>query len=279
MNNDLTIRFRHDIRSIDSRKVRGSADSEYRCASGNVYTLLYIVNGELLLKYDEISEPTVVGSDYAAIVAPPGTKRIACYPGPDSGFYVLEFQVAANAQSKISGAMITPCIGSVVNREGMLDFFRQHMREASSPVPSQQVLDCIASAVLSLVAESVSEEPTPNEAVPTRTADVIATQVDSFIASRFTSTIDTIDISRHLCYNTEYLERTYRQVRGMSVMSAIQRRRVHEACALLVDDANRSIGEVAKLCGYSERLFFARAFKRVMGTTPSRFRRTTGTFR
>jgi AraC-like DNA-binding protein len=60
---------------------------------------------------------------------------------------------------------------------------------------------------------------------------------------------------------------------GESIQSWIRRMRLREAAALLRTTGLR-VSEVAQLVGYSDPLYFSRAFRRAYGVAPSRFAQT-----
>ena len=66
----------------------------------------------------------------------------------------------------------------------------------------------------------------------------------------------------------------FRRQTGFSPIDFLIRLRVQHACRLL-DTTGLSVGEVAEQAGYTDPYYFTRCFRRVMGTTPRLYRRTT----
>lgn len=66
----------------------------------------------------------------------------------------------------------------------------------------------------------------------------------------------------------------FRRQTGFAPIDFLIRLRVQHACRLL-DTTALSVGEVAEQAGYTDPYYFTRCFRRVMGTTPRLYRRTT----
>lgn len=85
--------------------------------------------------------------------------------------------------------------------------------------------------------------------------------------------LDVQTVAAHLGISTEYLRRAYHACAGSSCVRAIMTRRIEHARALL-DSTRVSIAEVARRAGFSDPAYFARQFKRLVGITPSQYRRS-----
>jgi AraC-like DNA-binding protein len=67
----------------------------------------------------------------------------------------------------------------------------------------------------------------------------------------------------------------FRESVGLSPLDYVTRWRMFRAGALL-RQGNRSIAEISVIVGYENESAFAKAFKRVTGTTPGAYRREGG---
>lgn len=65
----------------------------------------------------------------------------------------------------------------------------------------------------------------------------------------------------------------FRKQTGYSPIDFLIRQRVHRACRLL-DTTDASISAIAGEVGYEDPYYFARCFRRIVGTSPSEYRRT-----
>ncbi|HYW82299.1 MAG TPA: helix-turn-helix transcriptional regulator [Spirochaetia bacterium] len=100
----------------------------------------------------------------------------------------------------------------------------------------------------------------------------IASRVDAFVAAHYHETISSPDIAAELRYNPDYLERAYRQERGMSIREAIHTRRINEARAQLLLLRQQGVAQIAAMCGYTDAGYFRRLFKRATHMTPHGYR-------
>jgi AraC-like DNA-binding protein len=80
------------------------------------------------------------------------------------------------------------------------------------------------------------------------------------------------DVAQHLRLNADYLNRSFRRARGMTISEYIKRRRLREARSLLIE-GRLSVAEVAGSCGFSELSYFRRLFRAAEGVSPADFRR------
>jgi YesN/AraC family two-component response regulator len=81
-------------------------------------------------------------------------------------------------------------------------------------------------------------------------------------------------IAANLGYNKEYMSRCFSQEIGMSVTRYLQTLRIDKARELLLE-TDYDINYISRLLGYRDVTHFIRTFKRYLGTTPEKFRRTS----
>lgn len=81
-------------------------------------------------------------------------------------------------------------------------------------------------------------------------------------------------IGEHYCepdFNLSHLSTVFKQTTGNNLISYVTELRLEKARELL-SDMQYSISEVAALSGYSDAKYFAKLFKKKMGSTPSEYR-------
>ena len=79
------------------------------------------------------------------------------------------------------------------------------------------------------------------------------------------------DVAKHFGYNAEYLSHLFIKLGGMPLKQYILRFRMDSA-NLLLSDTNLSIADIARSIGYEDAHNFSRAYKKVMGISPSDYR-------
>lgn len=67
-------------------------------------------------------------------------------------------------------------------------------------------------------------------------------------------------------------QKIFKEIYGLSPAQYRARHRIHEGCYLLTN-TDKSIAEIAGLCGYDNPCKFSAAFKRYIGCTPSHYQR------
>ena len=110
---------------------------------------------------------------------------------------------------------------------------------------------------------------TPVATDPHRAARLAARYINDNLARK----ISVEEIAAHVHLSPRHLERRFAQFAGVSPSGFIETTRLERARALL-RSSDRSVKEIAALCGYANVHYFTRAFSRHMGTTPAAFRRT-----
>lgn len=79
------------------------------------------------------------------------------------------------------------------------------------------------------------------------------------------------DMAEHFGYNAKYLSHLFIKLGGTPLKQFILRCRMENA-SLLLTDTNLSIADIAQRTGYDDAHNFSRAYKKVMGVSPSDYR-------
>lgn len=103
-----------------------------------------------------------------------------------------------------------------------------------------------------------------------RTDEVIRL-VKEFVQDNLTRPISLRDIADHLGMSTYHLSHLFSRGSGFKLSEYLTHERMHEASRLL-GDARVRISEAAYAVGYTDPNYFAKAFRRYFGVSPSRYR-------
>ena len=98
----------------------------------------------------------------------------------------------------------------------------------------------------------------------------LATAVD-VARRRYAEPIEVADLAAAADMTVGQLERTARRVLGLSPKQLVMRFRLEEGLRLLTT-TDLALIDVAQRCGYYDQSAFSRHFRRVVGTTPARYR-------
>lgn len=96
-------------------------------------------------------------------------------------------------------------------------------------------------------------------------------EIQRYIDEHFTEILSISDIASHFFYSREHVSRLFKKYFRVSVAEYVLRRRINYSCQLM-----RSETKLADICfqaGFSSVPAFIRSFKRVMGMTPSDYRK------
>lgn len=75
-------------------------------------------------------------------------------------------------------------------------------------------------------------------------------------------------------YNTQYMSRLFKKETSLTALEYIQKIRIEKSCDLLVG-TSLTIREIAHQTGYEDIKFFNRVFRKMVGMTPSEYRKTS----
>ena len=71
--------------------------------------------------------------------------------------------------------------------------------------------------------------------------------------------------------STSRYREVFREATGLSPLEYVLRQRIHLACEL-IEQGDLSLSPVSELCGFTDRLYFQRVFKKKMSVTPGEYR-------
>lgn len=86
--------------------------------------------------------------------------------------------------------------------------------------------------------------------------------------------VDLQTIAERLCTTRANLNRQIKALTGSSSSANISEVRIERAQKLLLTERNRSIAEIATLCGIADVSYFIALFKKISGMTPGQWRET-----
>lgn len=93
-----------------------------------------------------------------------------------------------------------------------------------------------------------------------------------FLRAHFTSKISIPELAEQVNLSVSSFERNFKKAYHMTVTEYIRYMRVKEGCDMLSNSRER-IADIAVDCGYCDQSHFHRNFKRVMNTSPSKYRK------
>lgn len=100
----------------------------------------------------------------------------------------------------------------------------------------------------------------------------IAVLAKKYIGENFARKINLTEVSRALCCSKSTLMGTFRRTWGMTVNDYLNEVRLTRACSYLTE-GEKSMGEIARTCGFSDQSYFSKVFCARYGCSPSEYRK------
>ena len=97
-------------------------------------------------------------------------------------------------------------------------------------------------------------------------------ELAGYIEKKITEKISLKDLTEKFGVSTTYLQNSFRAVYGMPVISFIRMQKMQSAARILIH-TQRSIDDIADEFGYVNESKFSAVFKKIMGDTPSIYRK------
>ncbi len=122
----------------------------------------------------------------------------------------------------------------------------------------------VAELLQTLPVHSLAERSSPEPAWLNR--------VDRLLDARYREPIALRELADEAGVHPVHLSRVFKRVRGVSIRSAVHRRRVMDACRLL-QDSRKPLAEIALLTGFYDQSHLCSVVRRVTGLSPRDMRR------
>jgi AraC family transcriptional regulator len=103
-------------------------------------------------------------------------------------------------------------------------------------------------------------------------------RVHEEIRERFAETVSLPDLARSTGVHPVHLAREFRKHYGCTVGEFVRRLRVERACELLLG-SDLPVSEIALACGFFDQSHLSKAFQRLTGVSPARFRESRARLR
>ena len=109
--------------------------------------------------------------------------------------------------------------------------------------------------------------------LPSRKEDYV-NQAIAMIQNSYYKNISVQDICDSIGLERTHFYRIFKEITGISMHQYISSLKIKRACYFLTNSA-LSYSEIAYYCGYTSEQYFSIAFKKILGVSPSSYRRST----
>lgn len=156
------------------------------------------------------------------------------------------------------------------------DELEASVRRAMRQIETERKLEELAAAQPQPEQTETEEEAedAPEEGENSQTALVMA-HVRRYLEDNYMFDLSLDSVGEILHISPAYLSAQFKKYQKMNFLDCLTELRINAAKELLADPF-RSSAEVASMVGYEDASYFARAFKKRTGMTPTQYRRQTG---
>ncbi len=96
-----------------------------------------------------------------------------------------------------------------------------------------------------------------------------------YIHNNYAADISLEDVSKTVNLSRYHFSRIFREITGLTYQSYVNRLRIEQAKKMLLDEA-LSVTDAGYAVGYTDLTHFERIFKKIVGSSPSQYRRRSG---
>ena len=151
------------------------------------------------------------------------------------------------------------------------DELEASVRRAMRQIETERKLEELAAAQPQQEQTETEEEDAPEEGENSQTALVMA-HVRRYLEDNYMFDLSLDSVGEILHISPAYLSAQFKKYQKMNFLDCLTELRINAAKELL-NDPFRSSAEVASMVGYEDASYFARAFKKRTGVTPTQYRK------
>ena len=155
------------------------------------------------------------------------------------------------------------------------DELEASIRRAMRQVEAERKLEELATAKALPEPQDAGTAPAEDAADEDSPAAMVMAQVRRYLEDNYMFDISLDSVGEILHISPAYLSAQFKKYQKMNFLDCLTELRINAAKKLLADPL-RSTAEVASMVGYDDSSYFARAFKKRTGMTPTQYRRQAG---
>ena len=155
------------------------------------------------------------------------------------------------------------------------DELEASIRRAMRQVEAERKLEELATAKTLPEPQDAGAAPAEDAADEDSPAAMVMAQVRRYLEDNYMFDLSLDSVGEILHISPAYLSAQFKKYQKMNFLDCLTELRINAAKKLLADPL-RSTAEVASMVGYDDSSYFARAFKKRTGMTPTQYRRQAG---
>lgn len=255
-------------------KLKMNVINLYQCDSGfetsrrvfDYHYMLYVHRGKGRYIIGNKTCPAIMGDLF---YVPPGIGNTILADEKDpfllSGIEFVSLDQSSENKTALAGLNHKT---NILKNSFMRDTIQQMVKEYQiGRMYSSQICSSLLGAlVMKLLQSQITGEMEP---------DQIKGQILDYIVEHMQEGVTHQELSSAFACHKSTINRILTAATGMSLKNYLIDLRLKKAGELL-KYSNKSMSEIAELCGYQSSIFFSRQFKQKMGVTPLHFRNYSG---
>ena len=155
------------------------------------------------------------------------------------------------------------------------DELEASIRRAMRQVEAERKLEELATAKALPEPQNAGAAPAEDATDEDSPAAMVMAQVRRYLEDNYMFDLSLDSVGEILHISPAYLSAQFKKYQKMNFLDCLTELRINAAKKLLADPL-RSTAEVASMVGYDDSSYFARAFKKRTGMTPTQYRRQAG---
>ncbi|GKX31477.1 AraC family transcriptional regulator [Vallitalea longa] len=153
------------------------------------------------------------------------------------------------------------------------EIFDKMLREYLTGEPGYvQMLRVYIVELLVIIFRLYKYKEEPKNYVDEKNKNIIS-RVINYIEINYSCHITLTNMAKTYGYTPDYFSKLFKKTVGISLINYVQKIRIKEACKLLKSPNDYKVIEIANKVGYKDIKFFNYIFKKIVGMTPSKYRK------
>lgn len=239
----------------------------------DVYLIAVILNGEGIVSYEGIDYPIREGQGFFLYCNTEHGFRFSSkkpwdvmwlyFNGVSAGYYYEKFR-------QHSCCLFYPdSIGEYTTIIHEIIANNSHTRENSEIINAKLITD-----ILTLILSNPCSQKSDNSG---KSVNYQIRSVMEYVDTHFTENINLDDLASAFYMNKYHLAREFKREYGETVFQHIINKKISYAKELMVM-TDKSIEEIALICGFNDRSYFSRQFKKIVGKNCLSYRKENKRF-
>jgi AraC-like DNA-binding protein len=237
------------------------------------YELIVVTEGTAYIK-DEQEEYVIEKGEFR--IFPPASKQ-AGYKNSSCSFYWLHFTcdnpvrtlMLEEFPEELSKEKICiPDHGNLKNLEKIIVMMKQ-LQDCVRSYHNSLQNDYLCTIILCEISSQFSAKK--NQEKSDLKKKQLFNDIQDYIKWNRNTDLKVSEIAEHFGYNKRYISYLFSNVAGVSIKQYILQEKI-EAAKFLLCDTNDNISEIAYQLGFNDNHNFMKAFKKLVGLTPTQYR-------